>query len=265
MTILFYKYQGTGNDFVMIDDRKRHFDSQNLALIQQLCNRRLGIGSDGLIILREAEGYDFEMTYFNADGSQSMCGNGARCAVSYAYYLGMCGTKTRFLAVDGPHEATIQGSQVRLEMIPVRSFRQVEGDTFINTGAPHHIKYVENLPHFPVVREGAKIRYNKEVYPEGTNVNFVMPITDDTIQVRTYERGVEDETLSCGTGVTACALHYGREKGIEEVTILTKGGTLKVSFKPDGMGGFEQIELIGPALQVFNGTIHIKLEELATV
>lgn len=265
MTIPFYKYQGTGNDFVMIDDRNRFFDTKNTGLIQHLCNRRLGIGSDGLIILRDAEGFDFEMTYFNADGSQSMCGNGARCAVSFAYYLGMCGPKTRFLAVDSPHEATIQGSEVRLEMIPVKSFRDVDGDTFIHTGAPHHIKYVENLALFPVVKEGAKIRYNKELYPEGTNVNFVMPISEDTIQVRTYERGVEDETLSCGTGVTACALLFGKERGLEEVTILTKGGTLRVSFKADGNGGFDQIQLIGPAIQVFSGTIHVRLEQPAAI
>ncbi|MCC5937424.1 MAG: diaminopimelate epimerase [Lunatimonas sp.] len=265
MTIQFYKYQGTGNDFVMIDDRDNRFESDNLALIQKLCHRRLGIGSDGLIILRNATGFDFEMIYFNADGSQSMCGNGARCAVSFAHFLGMCDVSTQFLAVDGAHHAEIFGDEVRLEMIPVREFKDVEGDTFIHTGAPHHIRYVENLSHYPVVKEGAKIRYNKELYPEGTNVNFVMPNPDNSLQVRTYERGVEDETLSCGTGVTACALLYGKENGLNEVSIHTKGGLLRVSFEDDGNGGFHQIQLIGPATQVFSGTIAIKREETSSL
>lgn len=265
MTIQFYKYQGTGNDFVMIDDRENRFEMENLALIQKLCHRRMGVGSDGLIVLRNAEGYDFEMTYFNADGSQSMCGNGARCAVSFAHFLGMSGVSARFLAVDGPHRAEIIGEEVRLEMIPVNEFREVEGDTFINTGAPHHIRYVENLAHYPVVKEGAKIRYNKELYPQGTNVNFVMPNPDHSLQVRTYERGVEDETLSCGTGVTACALLFGKENGLNEVSIHTKGGLLRVSFQEDGKGGFHHIQLIGPATQVFSGTIAIKTEEIASL
>ncbi|WP_209331194.1 diaminopimelate epimerase [Lunatimonas salinarum] len=265
MTIEFYKYQGTGNDFVMIEDRGSRFNVENIALIQKLCHRRLGIGSDGLIILRNAAGFDFEMTYFNADGSQSMCGNGARCAVSFANFLGMCGLSTHFLAVDGSHHAEIYGEEVRLEMIPVNEFREVEGDTFIHTGAPHHVRYVENLAHYPVVKEGAKIRYNKELYPEGTNVNFVMVNPDHSLQVRTYERGVEDETLSCGTGVTACALLFGKENGLNEVSIHTKGGLLRVRFQEDGKGGFHQIQLIGPAMQVFSGKISIKMEEFASL
>lgn len=265
MTIQFYKYQGTGNDFVMIDDRKESFDTTNLPLIQKLCHRRLGIGADGLIILRNKEGFDFEMTYFNADGSQSMCGNGARCAVAFADFLGMCGKNTRFLAVDGPHEADIQGQNVELGMIPVHEFREVQGDFFIHTGAPHHVRYVENLNQYPVIQEGAKIRYNKDLYPQGTNVNFVMPIEDDRLQVRTYERGVEDETLSCGTGVTAAALLYGKQRGIDAVAVETKGGLLNVSFRSDGKGGFDHIKLIGPAEQVFSGSITVSEEEPAFI
>ncbi len=265
MTTSFYKYQGTGNDFVMIDDRGLSFDADNLSLIQALCHRRLGVGSDGLIILRSHEGYDFEMIYFNADGSQSMCGNGARCAVSFAGFLGMCKDECRFMAVDGPHAATIKDATVSLEMIPVREFRQLGKDYFINTGAPHHIRFVENINDYPVVSEGAKIRYNRELYPMGTNVNFVMEVGAGRLQVRTYERGVEDETLSCGTGVTACALLYGKEKKLEEVSIETKGGTLKVSFKSDGKGGYTNILLIGPAQQVFQGIIHIPQEALASI
>jgi diaminopimelate epimerase len=265
MTTSFYKYQGTGNDFVMIDDRSLSFDAENLALIQALCHRRLGIGADGLILLRTCEGYDFEMFYYNADGSQSMCGNGARCAVAFASYLGMCKNECQFMAVDGLHHASIKGSTVELEMISVSEFRQVEGDYYINTGAPHHIRFVENLSHYPVVTEGAKIRYNKELYPLGTNVNFMMEVGEGKLQVRTYERGVEDETLSCGTGVTACALLYGKLNNLKKVSIGTKGGTLEVSFKPDGKGGYTNIRLIGPAQQVFQGIIHIPQEALASI
>lgn len=264
MTTSFYKYQGTGNDFVMIDDRGLSFDADNLSLIQALCHRRLGVGSDGLILLRSSDGYDFEMVYFNADGSQSMCGNGARCAVSFAAFLGMCRKECHFLAVDGPHTASINGNTVELEMSPVREFSQIDSDHFINTGAPHHIRFVENLDHYPVVLEGAKIRYNKELYPQGTNVNFVAEVDEGKIQVRTYERGVEDETLSCGTGVTACALLYGKLNELEEVSIITKGGSLQVQFNSDGDGGYSNIRLIGPAIQVFQGIIHIPQEALAS-
>ncbi|HSI78477.1 MAG TPA: diaminopimelate epimerase [Lunatimonas sp.] len=264
MTTSFYKYQGTGNDFVMIDDRSLSFEADNLSLIQALCHRRLGVGSDGLILLRTREGYDFEMVYFNADGSQSMCGNGARCAVSFAAFLGMCGNECHFMAVDGPHTASIKGNIVELEMSPVHEFLQIDDDYFINTGAPHHIRFVENINHYPVVLEGAKVRYNKELYPQGTNVNFVTELGKGSIQVRTYERGVEDETLSCGTGVTACALLYGKLKELEDVCIETKGGNLKVRFNPDGKGGYKNIRLIGPAEQVFQGIIHIPQEALAS-
>lgn len=264
MTTSFYKYQGTGNDFVMIDDRSLTFDADNLSLIQTLCHRRLGVGSDGLILLRPCDGYDFEMVYFNADGSQSMCGNGARCAVSFAAFLGMCKEDCHFMAVDGPHKATIRGSIVELEMIPVSEFRQQGDDYFIDTGAPHHIRFVENLNQYPVVLEGAKIRYNQEIYPQGTNVNFVNETSEGKLQVRTYERGVEDETLSCGTGVTACALLYGRQNDLEEVAIETKGGMLKVCFQSDGGGGYTNIRLIGPAQQVFQGIIHIPEAALAS-
>lgn len=264
MTTSFYKYQGTGNDFVMIDDRSLTFEADNLSLIQALCHRRLGVGSDGLILLRTRKGYDFEMIYFNADGSQSMCGNGARCAVAFAAFLGMCKNECHFMAVDGPHLAEIKGSTVELEMIPVSEFRKLDDDYFINTGAPHHVRFVENINHYPVVQEGAKIRYNKELYPEGTNVNFVTNIGQGRLKVRTYERGVEDETLSCGTGVTACALLYGKVNGLEEVSIETKGGTLSVSFNSDGKGGYTNIRLMGPAVQVFKGIIHIPQETLAS-
>jgi diaminopimelate epimerase len=253
MEISFYKYQGTGNDFVMFDDRSNLFPEKDLSLIQKLCDRKFGIGSDGLILIRNKEGFDFEMVYFNADGSQSMCGNGARCAVAFSKFLGIIGDKTNFYAIDGPHQATIVGSDVELGMSPVLSLANVGQDFFVDTGSPHHVRFVENVELYPVFDEGIKIRNSEWYLPKGTNVNFVTPLGSDQIQVRTYERGVENETLSCGTGVTACALVYGNQKDINEVKIKTLGGNLKVRFDKKSDGSFHSIQLIGPAKQVFEG------------
>lgn len=257
MEISFYKYQGTGNDFVMIDDRSNVFPDKDLSLIQKLCNRKFGIGSDGLILIRDKIGFDFEMIYFNADGSQSMCGNGARCAVAFSRFLGIIGDKTDFHAIDGPHQASIVAGEVELGMSPVLGFENVGEDFFVDTGSPHHVRFVENVLEYPVFEQGAKIRYNDKYAPKGTNVNFVTPLTIGEIQVRTYERGVEDETLSCGTGVTACAIVYGNQKGLNEVKINTLGGNLKVRFAENPDGSFQNIQLIGPAEQVFEGRIEI--------
>ncbi len=258
MQISFYKYQGTGNDFVMIDNRSLSFPQENLSLIQKLCDRKFGIGADGLILIQNKSGLDFEMIYFNADGSQSMCGNGARCAVAFAGQLGIIDTFARFLAIDGAHEAEILDQKVHLIMNNVQELVEKNNDFFVNTGSPHHIRYVSTIEDYPVVEEGAKIRYSEEYQPKGTNVNFVSPLEEDKIFVRTYERGVENETLSCGTGVTACALHYGQIKGLNSVKISTLGGELEVKFKPTDKGGFEDIFLIGPALLVFEGKVDIK-------
>lgn len=257
MEFSFYKYQGTGNDFVMIDDRENSFPETDLRLVEKLCHRKFGIGADGLILIRNKTGYDFEMIYFNADGSQSMCGNGARCAVAFSRFLGIIGDKTYFLAIDGPHEAKILGSWIELGMSPVSSLSNAGGDFFVNTGSPHHVRFVENVSEYPVVEKGAEIRYSDQYAPKGTNVNFVTSIGEDEIQVRTYERGVENETLSCGTGVTACALVYGYQNELHEVKINTPGGNLKVRFSENSDGSFQNILLIGPAEQVFNGKIRI--------
>ncbi|EKB50835.1 diaminopimelate epimerase [Cecembia lonarensis] len=257
MEITFYKYQGTGNDFVMIDDRTEVFPEGNLALVQRLCDRKFGIGADGLILIRNKEGYDFEMVYFNADGSQSMCGNGARCAVAFSKYLGIISDQTHFMAIDGPHEAKVSDQEIELGMSPVTSLANAGQDFFVDTGSPHHVRFVEDVDSYAVVQEGASIR-NAEMYqPNGTNVNFVTPIAADEIHVRTYERGVEDETLSCGTGVTACALVYGYQNELHEVKIKTPGGNLKVRFSENAAGSFQNIRLIGPAEQVYQGKINI--------
>ncbi|RZS95470.1 diaminopimelate epimerase [Cecembia calidifontis] len=259
MEIAFYKYQGTGNDFVMIDDRSEAFPAQNLKLVQRLCDRKFGIGADGLILIRNRKGYDFEMIYFNADGSQSMCGNGARCAVAFSKFLGIIENETHFLAIDGPHDARVVGDWIELGMSPVSSLSNAGEDFFVNTGSPHHVRFVEDVASYPVVKEGAEIRYSEPYAPKGTNVNFVTPIGPDEIHVRTYERGVEDETLSCGTGVTACALVFGYQNELHEVKIKTPGGKLKVRFSENADGSFQNILLIGPAEQVFRGNMKVEI------
>ena len=257
MDIQFYKYQGAGNDFVIIDDRKGKFDADNQELIAHLCNRRFGIGADGLILIQLSVDSAFEMVYFNADGSQSMCGNGARCAVAFAKFLGIIEQKTNFLAIDGDHQAVIADELIELEMRPVLSLANAGQDYFVNTGSPHHVRFVENISDYPVFEEGKTIRYSDKYAPKGTNVNFVTPLGKDEIHVRTYERGVENETLSCGTGVTACALVYGYQHELHEVNIKTPGGKLKVRFTESADGSFQDIWLIGPAEQVFEGKIEI--------
>jgi len=257
MEISFYKYQGTGNDFVMIDDRKEAFDSNDLNLVSKLCDRRFGVGADGLILIRNHPDYDFEMIYFNADGSQSMCGNGARCAVAFSEFLGIVKQKTHFLAIDGPHEAVIEDGLVQLKMGDVQVLEKKAEDLFVNTGSPHHIRFVEKVSEYPVFEQGKEVRYDQQYAPAGTNVNFVEKISENELFVRTYERGVENETLSCGTGVTAAAIAFSKDNPISNVKINTLGGQLSVKFHSLQDGTFKDIWLIGPAKQVFKGQITV--------
>ncbi|MDN3687622.1 diaminopimelate epimerase [Cyclobacterium jeungdonense] len=257
MTITFYKYQGTGNDFIMVDGREHSLGKDPIPTIKNLCHRKFGIGADGLILLKEKTGFDFEMVYYNADGSQSMCGNGARCAVAFANYLGIIGNSTDFLAIDGSHQAEIKGDWVALEMGTVKKIHSAGEDYFVDTGSPHHVRVVDELATYDVVGTGRSIRNDKVNYPKGTNVNFLKPLNKNHIEVRTFERGVEDETLSCGTGVTACALVYGSQQGQNEIKISTPGGNLEVSFVVHPSGSFENIILAGPAKQVFSGKISL--------
>lgn len=257
MELSFYKYQGTGNDFVMIDDRDQRLDEKNLSLVQQLCDRKFGIGADGLILIRNHTDFDFEMIYFNADGSQSMCGNGARCAVAFSAFLGIITEKAHFLAIDGPHEALLVGDQVELLMGNVTGISESLGDYFVNTGSPHHIRFVEDVKNYPVYDQGKSVRYDTCYAPAGTNVNFVEKISQNEVFVRTYERGVENETLSCGTGVTAAAIVFGANQNQNQVKIKTLGGSLSVKFQQDDAGRFYDIWLIGPAEQVFSGKINL--------
>ncbi len=256
MKLNFYKYQGTGNDFVMIDNRSLHFDKNNTKHIAFLCDRRFGIGADGLILLENHPDYDFKMVYYNADGNESsMCGNGGRCLSAFAKQLGVVNDKATFIAIDGLHHAVIEQGDVSLQMQDVLKVNQQQDYVFLDTGSPHHIEMVNDLKHFDVKTNGSAIRYGNLYGKAGSNVNFVEKISEDTFAVRTYERGVEDETLSCGTGVTAVALamHYIGETEKKLVTLKTKGGDLKVSFTVEN-GAYKNVWLIGPATLVYKGT-----------
>ena len=261
MKIQFYKYQGTGNDFVVLDNRQHEYDGLTTAQINALCERRFGIGADGLMMLNTRPGYDFEMKYFNADGKEgSMCGNGGRCIVRFARDLGIHKQEYKFMAVDGEHVAEIDADgTISLKMNDVNQVDEEHGDLVLNTGSPHYIKYVNDLDELDVVEKGRDIRFSRDYEKDGINVNFVEHLEDtDRIAVRTYERGVEDETWSCGTGVTAAALvSYHNESGFNLVYVQTRGGELQVEFDRVGDGEFNNIWLCGPAEKVFEGSIEI--------
>ncbi len=257
MTTEFYKYQGTGNDFVMIDNRLESFDKTNTSLIAQLCDRRFGIGADGLILLENHSSADFKMVYYNADGNEStMCGNGGRCITAFANFLGIINNKATFEAIDGLHHSVIEEETIKLQMQDVKSIELHEKHLFLNTGSPHHVQMESDLEILDVKAKGSRIRYGAPYFKEGSNVNFVKKLSEDEFLVRTYERGVEDETLSCGTGVTAVALamNFNRETENSLVNLRTRGGLLQVSFEKDGLD-YKNIWLIGPAIQVFKGNV----------
>lgn len=263
MKINFRKYQGTGNDFVMLDQREtQHLTRKSTAQIRHLCDRRFGIGADGLILLQNKEGYDFEMIYFNSDGNEStMCGNGGRCIVAFAKALGIIEDKCKFLAIDGDHEALIREDDwVELKMGNVGKVEMGEDFYVLDTGSPHYVVFVEDLDDINVAESGSLIRYNDRFKKEGINVNFVEK-ADKSLLIGTYERGVEDETLSCGTGATACAIAQyidsEKESGTQ-IDIKVKGGKLSVRFSEDRKNGFENIWLSGPAMEVFRGKIDVR-------
>lgn len=256
--ISFYKYQGTGNDFIMIDNRSGSFDKSDPELIIKLCHRRFGIGADGLILIENHPECDFEMIYYNSDSSQSLCGNGSRCAVHFAYKLGIISEQTLFKAIDGFHEASILDNFIHLKMADVHQISYSGSDFFINTGSPHHIRFVPDIDQIDVYKEGQKIRYSNEYSNGGTNVNFVTLLDDNTLAIRTYERGVEAETLSCGTGAVAVSLAAATKEFTSPVKLKTLGGELQVSFKKVEGNKFEEIYLIGPAELVFTGSFKVR-------
>ncbi|MBO6881573.1 diaminopimelate epimerase [Winogradskyella sp.] len=257
MAITFYKYQGTGNDFIIVDNRLLEIDKNNTKRIAELCDRRFGIGADGFILLENDKNSDFKMVYYNSDGNESsMCGNGGRCMTSFANFLGIIEGKAEFYAIDGLHKASIEEDIVHLQMQDVTTVEVYEKHLFLDTGSPHHVEMVSDIENFDVKNCGSTIRYGEPYGKAGSNVNFVEQISDNKFAVRTYERGVEDETLSCGTGVTAVALamHKKGKTTSNEVTLITPGGELRVKFE-NNEKGYNNVWLIGPATQVFKGKI----------
>ena len=260
MKIEFHKYQGTGNDFILLDNRSKTYDQLTEKQVALMCNRRFGIGADGLILLNLKEGFDLEMKYYNADGAEgSMCGNGGRCMIKFVASLGIRKNNYHFLAVDGEHEAEIDtNGLVRLKMANVNKVEVHSNYFILNTGSPHYVKYIKDIMKMDVKNSGGMIRYCPAFEKDGINVNFVEAMDDDKIYVRTYERGVEDETLSCGTGVTASALIAAHnDNGFNRVEVKTPGGNLSVEFDKVDDNHFENIWLNGPANFVFKGEIEV--------
>ena len=261
MQLEFYKYQGTGNDFVMIDNRSKTFPKENTELVAHLCNRRFGIGADGLILLETDTETDFRMVYYNSDGNlSSMCGNGGRCLVAFAKKLNLIQKETTFVATDGLHYATVADDGiVSLQMIDVAAIKNTSEYSYLNTGSPHHVQLVDNLEEYNVIENGAAIRYGNLYGKEGSNINFVKKINENTFSLRTYERGVEDETLACGTGATAVAIAMNAigQTDLNVINLNVEGGKLTVSFEK-GNGKYTNVFLKGPAEFVFKGTIAIQ-------
>lgn len=262
--IHFYKYQATGNDFILLDNREKKY-SFDTNQIKKICDRRLGVGGDGLILIEREPSVDFKLVYYNSDGSQSLCGNGCRSAIDFASRLGLVNSHAKFSAFDGIHDAILQkDGLIRVRMNDVQEVRKIGEDFFIHTGSPHFIRFVKNLKNYPVVEQGRTVRYSDQFKPGGTNANFVELLDNNTVFVRTYERGVEDETLSCGTGVTAVALAASFKGYSSPLTIKVMGGELLVEFKSDQSGSltgqagtFHDIFLIGPAKMVFQGDLEL--------
>lgn len=255
MQIDFYKYQGTGNDFVLLDNRDGRY-RLTTGQVAFLCDRRLGIGADGLMLLEQAGGYDFRMVYYNSDGREStMCGNGGRCIVSFARMLGLIGDHCRFVAIDGPHEATMLNNVVSLHMQDVAQIVFHDDYAVLNTGSPHYVRQVSDIAATDVFGKGRRVRNLPEFGPGGTNVNFIQ-WKGDTLWVRTYERGVEDETLSCGTGAAAAAIAAtGTATGSFKTNIQTPGGHLHVHFTKPTATSATGVVLTGPATFVFKGQV----------
>jgi diaminopimelate epimerase len=258
MNVTFNKYQGAGNDFIIIDNRNGIINPDDVNLINKLCDRRFGIGADGLILVSEVTNGDFEMKYFNSDGKPgSMCGNGGRCVAHFSRKSGIAGNKQKFLAFDGIHEASVENDIVRLRMADVNDYKIINGSYFLNTGSPHYVVFTEGVEKMDVFNKGKKLRWAPEFAPGGTNVNFA-EIINDTLYLRTFERGVEDETLACGTGITASAIASvlsGRFVSAP-VNVKARGGNLKVEFAVKD-GKVTNIWLIGPATFVFEGEIEV--------
>lgn len=261
-SIPFYKYQGAGNDFVILDQRSTvYIQHDQQALIERICDRKFGIGADGLMLLETDPDYDFRMVYFNADGKAgSMCGNGGRCIVAFAHHLGAISARCNFIAVDGPHEAFVKApNYIELKMQDVNKLERGADYFVLDTGSPHYIQFVDQIEKLPVVEHGRAIRYSDRFQAEGINVNFVEVKDQRSLLVATYERGVEDETLACGTGVTAAAIAHhiqSGQKGSNTIALKAKGGQLEVRLEEKDQK-FTNIWLCGPAEKVFSGEFKV--------
>ena len=263
MNVNFFKYQGTGNDFILIDNREGVIQKKHYRYFSLWCDRHFGIGADGLILLQRAEGYDFQMKYFNSDGREStMCGNGGRCIIQFASDLGIIQKKCSFMAIDGPHSGEVISRGVTLRMSDVKGLLSHSDSSFsLDTGSPHYVRLVKGVKHFDVERKGRAIRHSRAYRESGINVNFA-EWQNNLLHVRTYERGVESETLSCGTGVVASALVWSfiqkwpRGKRLR-LEIETTGGPLQVRFMRRGEDEWTEIDLTGPAKRVFSGQLSI--------
>ena len=262
MELEFIKYQGAGNDFVMIDGIRQSISLDQLdeEKVAHLCHRNYGIGADGLIVLQKLDGYDFQMVYYNSDGRlSSMCGNGGRCIIDMAHRLGYVGKECTFLAADGPHEGKVGHGHIELKMKDVNMIEDLsQTDFFLDTGSPHYVQFVdESLDEIDIVSRARAIRYNDRFKEQGTNVNFVNILSDGQLQIRTYERGVEDETLACGTGITAASLAYDyKYNPSEHVHVSAEGGKLSVKLKRVEMG-WANVWLLGPAEEAFTGRVKV--------
>jgi diaminopimelate epimerase len=256
-TLHFYKYQGTGNDFILVDDRQNDL-ALTQAQIAQICHRRFGIGADGFILLRSHPRYDFEMIYYNSDGrTSSMCGNGGRCIARFAADVGLTGNPLNFLAIDGSHQAKLESQAVALQMRKALPVKPQGTDWFVDTGSPHHVVFNPDPDSLEILSAARAIRYSSLYKEGGVNVNFVAVTENNILKMRTYERGVEAETYSCGTGVTAAALAAFEAKRIMDTkaVVQTKGGQLTVTFEPYAQG-YRNIWLTGPAQFVFKGVYY---------
>lgn len=262
MELVFEKWHGTGNDFIVVDDRAGLFPAQDLTGIRRLCDRHFGIGSDGLILIRESRliGTDFHMEFFNPDGSKSFCGNGSRCA--FAFWSGLQGRpgKARFTAIDGAHEGGWQGTDVAVSLLPVEQVdRGIDGPDidFIHTGSPHLLVWTPDVEAVDILADAPPRRRSALIWKDGCNINYLQP-WGDGLSMRTYERGVEAETLSCGSGVVAAALSaLYRGMVTSPVIVRTRGGMLRVEAEHTNREDFDGIRLIGPAVRVFQGTFSI--------
>ena len=263
MKLNFWKYEGAGNDFVLLDLRDTNFEPTE-EFIHAICSPRTGIGADGAMVLTRSSKADFGMRYFNADGPEAtMCGNGGRCIAWFADLLGIGGDEKRFEAVDGMHTATILSrsgntARIRLQMVDVESVVvDSEGDVLLDTGSPHLVRRVESLD-MDVVGIGAELRYGpKTAATKGANINFVEVLGEGELALRTYERGVENETLACGTGATATAIAvcHTLQPDVRHFGLKALGGHLEVEFEVDSEGRYHNIFLTGPARLVFAGEL----------